>query len=408
MVMVWPAGHGAAQSASGGSARVKLPTLPNLDGLIGLAHQDGVDVRPTLVRVLTDLYVQKRTHTADEEHRYTELALWLLAAVDVPTRAAVAKKLATCADAPRLVVRRLARDAFEVAEPVLRQSTRLTGDDLLAVIKDFGPRYAAVIATRGSTDAAVAAGSAEPVADRPAAAACGAERKVPALLCSEAPNDAEPADNRADQRAGTNATAVELGEYFFSAGSSERRLLLANLADGAPTPSETALATAADDAILRLEAAALQRRPDVFVRELERTLKIPGRAAERIVHDDTGEPIVVAAKALGMQWNILLRILLFLNPAIGQSVERVFDLVDLYDQLAPEAALHVVSSWRNKDASDRRMARYQPVHWDDETRGARRHFADHPRRFPVQVPDGRSLPGRIGERSPSRRHQGTT
>ena len=45
---------------------VTVPTLPNLDGLIGLARQDGVDVRPTLVRVLTDLYVQKRDHTPDE------------------------------------------------------------------------------------------------------------------------------------------------------------------------------------------------------------------------------------------------------------------------------------------------------------------------------------------------------
>src|ERR1044071_7123177 len=87
-----------------------LTTLPNLDALIGLARQDGVDVRPTLVRVLTDLFVQKPAHPADEEHRYTELALWLLAGVDVPTRVAVAKKLATYPHAPRLVVRRLARD----------------------------------------------------------------------------------------------------------------------------------------------------------------------------------------------------------------------------------------------------------------------------------------------------------
>ena len=101
---------------------VTLPTLPNLDGLIGLARQDGVDVRPTLVRVLTDLYVQKRSHTRDEEHRYTELTLWLLASVDVPTRAAVARKLATYDAAPRLVVRRLARDVFEVAEPILTWS----------------------------------------------------------------------------------------------------------------------------------------------------------------------------------------------------------------------------------------------------------------------------------------------
>ena len=106
-----------------------LLTLPNLDGLIGLARRDGVDVRPTLVRVLTDLYVQKSAHTRDEEHRYTELTLWLLAGVDIPTRAAVAKKLAAHGQAPRAVLRRLARDVFEVAEPVLKGSAVLRSEE---------------------------------------------------------------------------------------------------------------------------------------------------------------------------------------------------------------------------------------------------------------------------------------
>jgi len=72
--------------------------------------------------VLTDMYVQKDGHTRDEERRFIELASWLLSTVDVATRAAVAKKLAAYAEAPRAVVRRLAADEFEVAEPVLRLS----------------------------------------------------------------------------------------------------------------------------------------------------------------------------------------------------------------------------------------------------------------------------------------------
>ena len=41
-----------------------------LDGLVDLACRDGVDIRPTLLRVLTDLYVQRPTHSADEETQY--------------------------------------------------------------------------------------------------------------------------------------------------------------------------------------------------------------------------------------------------------------------------------------------------------------------------------------------------
>ena len=56
--------------------------IPNLDGLDDLARLRGVDTRPTLARVITDLYVQKRAHTLDEETHYTELVLRLLDGVE--------------------------------------------------------------------------------------------------------------------------------------------------------------------------------------------------------------------------------------------------------------------------------------------------------------------------------------
>ena len=371
-----------------------LLTLPNLDGLIGLARRDGVDVRPTLVRVLTDLYVQKSAHTRDEEHRYTELTLWLLSGVDIPTRAAVAKKLAAHGQAPRAVLRRLARDVFEVAEPVLKGSAVLTSEDLLAVIRDFGPRYAGAIGARDRPDAPAA----DPPAERSAVEAIGAGDDAVADRASPEVHAGEPSDADADlsDPVVDKREPVGIGEYFLHAGSSERRLLLANLEDGTLGASEKTFAAVSEDAIRRLEAAAMQRRPDEFVRGLELSLRIPAHRAQQIVHDDTGEPIVVAAKALQMPSDILLRILLFLNPVIGHSVERVFDLVNLYDQLSAEAALHLVSSWQNALASDRRTARYQPLHWNDEARGARQALAQHGRRFPLQVPDGRKVSARAG------------
>ena len=41
-------------------------SLSSLDNLTHLGLRRGVDMRPTLLRVLTDLYVQKLTHTPDE------------------------------------------------------------------------------------------------------------------------------------------------------------------------------------------------------------------------------------------------------------------------------------------------------------------------------------------------------
>src|SRR3954463_7905981 len=115
-----------------------LAMFPKLEGLDSLARRDGVDIRPTLIRVLTDLYVQKPAHTSEEERHYTELVLRLIDSVDVTTRATVAKKLAVYSGAPPAVARRLARDVIEVAEPILRHSRELTVAELDAVVRDFG------------------------------------------------------------------------------------------------------------------------------------------------------------------------------------------------------------------------------------------------------------------------------
>jgi uncharacterized protein (DUF2336 family) len=365
---------------------VTLPTLPNLDGLIGLARQDGVDVRPTLVRVLTDLYVQKRSHTRDEEHRYTELVLWLIASVDVATRAAVARKLASYAHAPRLVARRLARDVFEVAEPVLKWSPCLTSEDLLAIIRDFGPRYAGAIAQRELV---------APLQTDESTEAADVDVATPAMAHTVNAPPPAPLEEREppSTRGGlaplaSGSSRVAIGDFFLSLGTTERRVLLTNLRDGTNMPSESP-AAASEEAIRALETAALERRPDDFARALERALRVSSATAQAIVADDAGEPLVVAARALGMPADVFLRVLLFLNPAIGHSVERVFDLVDLFDELSAEAGLQIVASWQNALAGEKRAARHQPLHWDDETRGARRTFAGHAPRFPLQAPDDR-------------------
>lgn len=73
-------------------------------------------MRSTLLRVLTELYVQKPTHTADEERHYTELALGLLDMTDNGSRIAVAQRLALYTSPPRRVVDRLAAEMSSCKE----------------------------------------------------------------------------------------------------------------------------------------------------------------------------------------------------------------------------------------------------------------------------------------------------
>src|SRR5258707_877373 len=142
-----------------------------LEGLDNLARGDGVDIRPTLVRVLTDLYVQKAAHTSEEERHYTELVLRLIDSVDLVTRAAVAKKIAAYAGAPPAVVRRLAGDAIEVAEPILRHCDLLGAAELDAIVRDFGAAHALVIGQAVAEKPESPKGELRKPVDRPSARA---------------------------------------------------------------------------------------------------------------------------------------------------------------------------------------------------------------------------------------------
>ena len=85
------------------------PLFPGFDGLMTLSRREGVDIRPTLLRVLTDLYVQAARHSVDEQRQFVELTSRLIDQVDDATRAAVRARLAIYPDAPREILTKLGR-----------------------------------------------------------------------------------------------------------------------------------------------------------------------------------------------------------------------------------------------------------------------------------------------------------
>lgn len=315
---------------------VNFSPPPGLEGLLDLDRQ-GVDIRPTLLRVLTDQYLQSPAHTPEEERHYTELALRLIDETDIATRASISARLAPHACAPRTIITQLARDVIDVAEPVLLHSPLLTPADCEAIVNERGVVYAAIIARRGKPAMAelppttravpVAAALAEAIAEQPAPSEAAA-RTAPEVACA----------------------ALELCELFYAAGSAERRLILLNLdfadwsAEQPPSPLQRA-------DIWRLETAALRRNTPTVVRELEVALGISHPQARRIVEDEQGEPIVMAAKAMKMPADVLQRILLFMNPLVGQKVDRVYELAELYSEIGVEAARRMVTILRRADVA---------------------------------------------------------
>jgi uncharacterized protein (DUF2336 family) len=137
----------------------------------------------------------------------------------------------------------------------------------------------------------------------------------------------------------------DFAERFFTSSSDDRRKMISE-ATAAELPDRLPGAVRFRDACRRLEIAALESRPHDFIRELAGALGIAIALTERIVNDSLGEPLVIAAKALDMPLDMVQRMLLLVNPAIGHSVKRVFDLSALYQDLDPSVAAAAIKQWR--------------------------------------------------------------
>jgi len=321
---------------------VNFLTPHGLEGLFELDSK-GVDIRPTLLRVLTDQYLRSPVHSPEEERRYTELATRLINETDIATRAAVSSRLAPHACAPRSIILQLARDVLEVAEPVLLYSPCLTPADCQAIINERGTCYADILARRGRVEA---------VAELPtSSAAAAAPAPSTSTRC-----DTDRVPEAVGDAAGPGTGAVDAGELcelFFAAGSPERRLILLNL-EFAQWPATAPPAPLQRADIWRMETAALRHNTASVMRELERALGISYRQSRRIVEDDLGEPIVAAAKAMDLPADVLQRILLFMNPRVGQSVDRVYELAALYGEISVEAARRLVTILRAAEPAQRK------------------------------------------------------
>jgi len=337
---------------------MSVPTPPGLECLLDLACRDGVDIRPTLLRVLTDLYVQKLSHSAEEEHHYVELAQRLLQTVDAKTRTSVSTRL---------------HDYRRVPKQLLPYLT---------------PQAASPDAQGQDQD--IAASAATPVQTF--------EPGVPTATDAPALVPAVPTQ----QSSRRTPAAAELCELFFAAPSADRHLILLHLDavadDLARTPSVGNHAAT----IRALEIAALHRDRTGFAREIVRLMHVDIRMATRIVDDETGEPLLIPARLIDMPESVLQRVLLFLNPTVGRSVQRVFELSALYERFTAPAARHMAAILRAAATTPAgtQPTRYDAALWPETTARLRNAAQSHSSRRQETSPDFADLPPpfRIGER----------
>lgn len=127
---------------------MKQPSNP-LERLTELAQEKSSDRRRELLREVTDLFFQSdQPHSGSVSGHFDTILSTITEEMDVAFRREIANRFANTNNAPVRLVQQLAKDDFDVAEPVLRHSPVLSDVDLTNIVDDNSQDHIRAISTR--------------------------------------------------------------------------------------------------------------------------------------------------------------------------------------------------------------------------------------------------------------------
>jgi len=353
-----------------------LTRLDNVSGLPGAAGIWSGHRRDTMLLILADMFaVHGERQSAAERANNEELMIRLAGEAGLVVRQEVAERLARHQKPPRRLVRALAEDNIVVAKPLLRHSPALSDEELALIVLTTTVEHARAAAERPAFgaalgDAIVATEDREAILTilrNPYAAlsqdgirrlcrtASGVQDIVEALLKRD------------------NLEPAVLAELFWYATSQSREAILVRLSAQALWPAEQPRLNAplrqANAANLKMAEEGLSklllgRRIDDFRKLFSRAMGIGPSLSARIMKDDSGEPFAIACRAAGFSMAAYTTLLILYNPAVGQSVQRVFALGSIYETIPRALAWHLLEAWsaRMGDRAQTAVALREAIH----------------------------------------------
>src|SRR5262245_5106076 len=296
--------------------------IPELADII--QHHSREKAGETLSR-LTTLFVEGSPRF-NEEHvaLFDDVLGRLLTDVDPQVRSELSYRLAPIGNAPIEVSRRLAHDDIAIAEPLLRNSTRLTEPDLVAIAQTKGHAHLVAIATR--------AGVGEAVTD------ILIERGDDAVIERLAGNHTARLSARGfamlvqrAERLGTPARTI-----------SQRPDLPPGLVQHPPADEEAVGHGPRAEAEIR-ELAKAGRREET-VAALAALCSVPVEVIERLMGGERTDPVLILCKAAGFTWSSVEAVL-SLRPK-GTASLGLDAAAANFERLAPSTARRVLRFWQ--------------------------------------------------------------
>lgn len=337
-----------------------------------------VSARSRLTRRLADIVCLPSSQLSPQERRIVADVLEEIMRHAAPDlRGRIARRLAEQAEAPPGLLRRLALDAFEVAEPILQTAKSLTDFDLMEIASKGESRHRLAIARRSHVSEVVSA----------ALVSAGDITEVSALLANPGARLASQTLDRLLQMAagepGLARGIIKRSELrpaqalalFWDCGHEERRLLLerfgvsrAILQDAADDVFPLAASETPRDELIGRALSYIERRQrnraaaerstygslEGAVEEARRNGITPAISDEmatlaniqrslldRMLGDFGGEPLAVLAKATGLSRNHLMMML----ELAGRAEAAIEQARYVFDTLSVDRAQTVLRYW---------------------------------------------------------------
>ncbi|WP_417498090.1 DUF2336 domain-containing protein [Maricaulis sp.] len=345
-----------------------------------LIHEAPRRARDVLARRLADIVgLPSSRLTPRERWIVADLLFDILKASDVTVRQRCARRLAGLVEAPGRLLRVLACDEYEVAEPILEDSRALTDFDLLEIVQAGTLQHRMAIARRENISEIISAALVS--AGEPPVVECVLKNKTTALAAPTVDRLVGAAQDEVRYAAllirREELRPAQAFRLFWDCEHAERFQILERFAvdrtilidstedifpmvskEGWDDPLVTRVLRYIDRRQRNREAAglspygSLEGAIDAFcvegaqqelVSEIATLAAIHKRLLLRMIDDMAGEPLAILCKATGLKWTSFQGLWTGLGrPAQDDSVEPARKV---YDSLSVEKAQTVLRYW---------------------------------------------------------------
>ena len=352
--------------------------IPELEDVI---QRGSLERRTDMLRRISALFADAANRLGDDHVQlFDDVLHRLVDEVDANARIELAHRLAAICNAPRQVVRRLAKDDdIAVARPLLRQSARLADDDLLDIAEAKSEAHLLALSKRRGigrplTDVLIRRGNREVLrnlADNPDAQLSDANF---AALISRSTQDGvlaqrigmrpdiPPRHLRDLLLASTPAVQQRLLAAARPEVQSEIRRVLAEIPDEAQAKAaQRDYAAAARRILERCRAGNLDETSVVelaksaqreshqyedLVAALAALCEVPIDVVDRLMASNRPDPVLILCKSVGWGWPTAKAVMAAMPDGPPMSSPDLDAAFDNFERLSPATARRVMRFWQ--------------------------------------------------------------